>query len=221
MLGRLLEISVSTSEPLAALQQYRSLGFHELTAGEVWSHPYAVIGDGDVCIGLHAYEFDSPSLTFVQSALDRWVEAYRVQQIDLAFEKLSPDEFNEIGFVDPGGQMVAVLESRTFSPPAFEGRALSVLGRLRSIELPCRDAAASAQFWAKLGREGDSGRIETADLTLELDTADALTLHYEGDPLEVAAAAARHGLPFVSISADESTATLRPPGGPVFTVSPA
>ena len=219
MLGRLLEISVSTSEPLQALQQYLSLGFRELTAGEVWSHPYAVVGDGDVCIGLHAYEFDSPSLTFVQNALDRWVEAYRVQDIDLAFEKLSPDEFNEIGFVDPGGQMIAVLESRTFSPPAFEGRGLSVLGRLSAIELPCRDAEASAAFWAKLGRARETGRVETADLTLALDNAEALTLHYDGDPLAVAEAAARHGLPFASVANDESSATLRPPGGPVFVVS--
>ncbi len=218
MLGRLLEISVAAPQPLLALETYRALGFRELGVGDVWSHPYGVMSDGDLCIGLHAYEFDSPALTFVQSNLDRWVEAYRVQGIELAFEKLATDSFNEIGFVDPGGQMVAVLESRTFSPAPFDERGFSAFGELQALALPCRDAAASRAFWAGLGRAED-GRLAGSDVALALDDAKTLTCRYRGDPIAFAESALRGGVAGVTVAGDERSATFTPPGGPTFVVA--
>lgn len=208
MLGRFLEISLACDDVLAALGFFRDLGFREIPAGETWSHQYGVVSDGTLNIGLHGYQFDSPALTFVQSGLSRWAEAYRVQDIELAFAKLTPDQFNELGFVDPGGQMVAVLESRTFSPPPFGERAVSELGTLQCLEPPNRAPQESAAFWARLGRDADTGTLGASGIALRLDGADRLTCHYRGEPLTVATCAARHGLRDVSVASDERSATV-------------
>ena len=63
MLGRFLEVSVHAPEILESLAFYEQLGFTQATVGETWSHPYAVVTDGRLFIGLHAYEFASPALT--------------------------------------------------------------------------------------------------------------------------------------------------------------
>jgi hypothetical protein len=79
MLGRFLEVSVSCPDVLESIHAFEALGFREIPVGDVWSHPYAVVSDGRLNIGLHRYDFDSPSLTFVQSDLQKWRDAYRVQ----------------------------------------------------------------------------------------------------------------------------------------------
>lgn len=59
-LGQFLEFSVQTSDVLESLQFYKTLGFVELEIGDVWTHKYAVVSDGELNIGLHDREFDSP-----------------------------------------------------------------------------------------------------------------------------------------------------------------
>ena len=71
MLGRFLEISVHAPNVLESLEFYQKLGFTQAQVGEAWAHPYAVVSDGRLFIGLHQYEFDSPSLTFVKPDLSR------------------------------------------------------------------------------------------------------------------------------------------------------
>lgn len=208
MLGRFLEVSLSCEDVLKTLREFEALGFIEVPTGDVWDHPYAVVSDGRLNVGLHRYSFDSPSLTFVQSDLDHWIEAYRVQDIELAFEKLSTESFNELGFVDPGGQMTAVLESRTFSPPPFSEKDTSIMGRLKAIELPCRDADASRNFWRKLGLE-DQDRLPTAGLNLAFGQAKTMICRYEADVLSLAAEAARRGAGTLTIANDESSAHIK------------
>ena len=53
----------------ASYEFYEGLGFKSVEVGEIWSHPYAVMSDGRVHLGLHAYRFDSPALTFVRPDL--------------------------------------------------------------------------------------------------------------------------------------------------------
>ena len=69
MLGKFLELSVHAPDILESLGFYKSIGFTELETGDVWPHGYAVVSDGDICIGLHDLVFDSPALTFVQQDL--------------------------------------------------------------------------------------------------------------------------------------------------------
>lgn len=151
MLGRFLEVSVHAPEILESLAFYERLGFTQATAGDVWKHPYAVVTDGRVFIGLHAYEFDSPALTFVQPDLMRHVEELEAGGIEMAFRKVGTDVFNEAGFTDPGGQMIAVLEARTFSPPERRAHETSRLGWFEEVALPVADLAGAAAFWERLG----------------------------------------------------------------------
>lgn len=207
MLGRFLEVSVSCPDVLRSIHAFEALGFVEIPVGDVWSHPYAVMSDGRLNIGLHRYDFDSPSLTFVQSDLEKWRDAYRVQGIELAFEKLSSESFNELGFVAPGGQMTAVLESRTFSPAPFDERDRSVLGRFSRLEIPTNNEEESREFWRKVGLDDDD-RLGTSGLHLCFGSATSLVCHFRCDILSLAQAAAQRGIIELTIAADEQSARI-------------
>lgn len=159
MLGRFLEISIHTPDILQSLAFYEQLGFSQTSTGETWSHPYAVATDGRLCLGLHQYEFPSPSLTFVQPDLMQHLEEIEALGIEFAFRRVGADVFNEAGFTDPNGQMITLLEARTFSPPQRASLETSRLGWFEEYALPVHDLAASRQFWERLGfvpaEEGD------------------------------------------------------------------
>ena len=151
MLGRFLEISVHAPNVLESLEFYQELGFTQAQVGEAWSHPYAVVTDGRLFIGLHQYEFDSPSLTFVKPDLGRHIDALEGLGIEFAFRKLGNDVFNEAGFHDPGRVMVTLLEARTFSPPTREAGETSACGYFNEIGIPAPDSDRSKDFWERLG----------------------------------------------------------------------
>ena len=90
--------------------------------GDTWSHPYAVVTDGRLHLGLHGYEFESPSLTWVRPDLAVHAAALESLGIEFAFAKLGDEALHELGFLDPSGQMITLIEARTFSPPAFARR---------------------------------------------------------------------------------------------------
>ena len=117
LLGRFLEFSVRTPDILESLSFYKALGFSELAIGDVWTHRYAVVSDGEVCIGLHDCDFDSPSITFVHPDLAKYARNMSGSGIDFSVLRIDEDVFNEIGFRDRDGHMVRLLEARTFSPP--------------------------------------------------------------------------------------------------------
>ncbi|HKZ73988.1 MAG TPA: VOC family protein, partial [Steroidobacteraceae bacterium] len=117
MLGRFHELSVSTPDIGASVEFYERLGFTHAQTGDTWSHPYGVLTDGRVFIGLHQYRFESPAVTFVRAGIAQHVPDFKALGIELAFAKTGDDTFNEIGFRDPAGQMITILEARTYSPP--------------------------------------------------------------------------------------------------------
>jgi hypothetical protein len=151
MLGRFLELSVHAPSVLESLEFYQKLGFTQAQVGEAWSHPYAVVTDGRLFIGLHQYEFDSPSLTFVKPDLSRHIDELEGFGIEFAFRKLGNDVFNEAGFHDPDRVMVTLLEARTFSPPTREPGETSWCGYFSEIGIPARDPDRSKDFWERLG----------------------------------------------------------------------
>ena len=55
MLGKFLEISIHAPDIKASYEFYEGLGFRSVDVGEIWSHPYAVLSDGAIFLGLHAY----------------------------------------------------------------------------------------------------------------------------------------------------------------------
>ena len=151
MLGRFLEISVRASDVPASLAFYESLGFVQATTGDTFGHPYAVVTDGRLHLGLHAREFEAPALTWVQPDLARHAESLRALGIDLAFEQFGEDALHQLGFTDPSGQMITLLEARTFSPPSLPATHATRLGYFEEFGLPVADLERATAFWDALG----------------------------------------------------------------------
>ena len=151
MLGKFLEISIHAPDIKASYEFYEGLGFRSVDVGEIWSHPYAVLSDGAIFLGLHAYRFDSPALTFVCPNLGAHSRALKRQGIRTEFEKLSNDEFNELGFLDPTGQMITLLEARTFSPASFDTLSFSLCGDFVEFTRAAANISSVRSFWEALG----------------------------------------------------------------------
>ena len=151
MLGQFLEISIHTPDIKASLGFYESLGFEQAGVGETWEHPYAVVSDGHLFVGLHQYDFQSPSLTYVHRDLKRDLHQLEALGVSFEFLKLDDDVFNEAGFLDPDGQIVTLLEARTYSPPAFERDSFSACGRFGELSMPSRSVETAVSFWERMG----------------------------------------------------------------------
>jgi catechol 2,3-dioxygenase-like lactoylglutathione lyase family enzyme len=152
VLGRFLEVSIHAPDVAAALAFYESLGFVQLPTGDTWRHAYGVVSDGRCVLGLHAYPFDSPALTFVHAGLAAHAPRLREAGIEFAFAKLGDEQFHELGFLDPDGQMVTLLEARTWSPSgAAFACSDSLLGHFEEVALPVTDLERTRGFWESLG----------------------------------------------------------------------
>ncbi len=152
MIGRFLEISVHAPDVLASLEFYEQLGFSQATTGEAWPYPYAVVSDGRLSIGLHQRELQqSPLLSFVLPDLYEHLEALEDLGIEILNRRFGSDVFNEATFATPGGQLVRLLEARTFSPSDRGPGETSGLGWFEEILLPVADVMAAGRFWERLG----------------------------------------------------------------------
>lgn len=149
-LGEFLELSVSTADIRESADFWERLGFVHAPTGDIWSHRYALLTDGGLCLGLHEYRFDSPALTFVRPELAQHLPGLRETGVDFAFAKTGDDEFHEAGFHDPAGQMIALLEARTYSAPS-EAPAATRIGRFAHFTLTMNDVERGVEFWADLG----------------------------------------------------------------------
>jgi hypothetical protein len=110
-----------------------------------------VLSDGRLCIGLHQRPGPSPVLTFVRPGVAATVGAFATAGIELTRCHTGDEVFNEIAFEDPFGHAVAVLEARTYSPPARDPTDTSLCGDFAELSLPARDFAVAQQFWEPLG----------------------------------------------------------------------
>lgn len=151
MLGRFLEISLHTPQIRESLEFYETLGFVQATVGETWPHPYAVVTDGRLFLGLHGAPMPSPALTFVLPELRHGVERLRLLDIEFEAEHLGDDVFNQAIFSDPNQQTVKVIEARTFSPPQLDRDVATTCGYFVEFGIPSRNAAAGRTFWERLG----------------------------------------------------------------------
>jgi hypothetical protein len=151
MFGRFLEISLYTPAIRESLAFYESLGFVQAPVGEVFKHPYAVVTDGRLFLGLHGQPVPSPALTFVMPRLMHGID--QLEQLGIEFEdlKLGNEVFNRASFRDPSGQCVNVVEARTFSPPQFEAQPATTCGYFTEFGLPTREQGPMRAFWESLG----------------------------------------------------------------------
>jgi len=152
MLDKFLEFGIATQDIAAAFDDLRSLGFRAVPVGDVHIHPYAVVSDGTICIGLNGRDLTSPWLTFVRPGVKDHVRALRRHDIELEFAHLSDDRFHEVGFRDPSDQLIVLCEARTFSPPPeADDFSASVCGEFLEYSVATGSLEDSCAFWHALG----------------------------------------------------------------------
>ncbi len=148
-IGRFLEFGVTAPDILESLHFYKTLGFTELETADVFPHKYAVVSDGELSIGLHEREFDSPAVTFVQQDLAKHARSMADHGYDFRFLRLDEDVFNELGFRDRDKHAVAMVEARTFHMTE-EAENDSACGSWFELSLPVKDTVRAARFWAPI-----------------------------------------------------------------------
>ncbi len=188
MLGRFLEISLQAADIRRSVDFWEQIGFTQCETSDVWPHPYGVVSDGRAVIGLHEYAFPSPALTFVRAGIAQQLGELRDAGIEPAFARTGDEVFNEVGFRDPSGQMVAVLEARTYSPCPRTRDEPSLCGDCIGFSIPSVEPEATGAFWEQLGFVASETRAEPYQhLPLSSDHLD-LALHppsFAADPMLV------------------------------------
>ena len=181
MFGRFLEISLGSTDIAASVQFYEQLGFTQLTANDTWTHPYGVLTDGRLCIGLHQRDASTPSplLSFVQPDLARHARQLQEQGFEPEHAQLGEAAFHQLQLRDPAGQAIALLEARTFSP-ALRRQRESHCGWFSAYSMPAQGNEAVRDFWERAGF-----------VALELQEQPLPTLPLVSDHLSLALHAAR------------------------------
>ncbi len=154
MLGRFLELSLPTPDIRASLAFYLALGFSQAEVGEAWPHAYAVVTDGRICLGLHAHGAAELALTFVRPDLLRHLAALEALGVEFESRRLGNDVFNEVGWRDPAGHWIRLVEARTFSPARARAAAGSACGYFLEVALPEAGIDAAKAYWERLGFVG-------------------------------------------------------------------
>jgi catechol 2,3-dioxygenase-like lactoylglutathione lyase family enzyme len=154
LLGRFLEFSLATRDIQASLDFYLKLGFSEAQVGETWSHPYAVVTDGRIHVGLHQGGVEEPTLTFVRPELLKYLEQLESVGIEFEYQRLGNDVFNEIAWRDPDGHLLRLIEARTFSPTKRADTQTSQCGYFVELALPSESLDLSKDYWENLGFVG-------------------------------------------------------------------
>lgn len=150
MFGRFLELSVTTTDIAASVQFYERLGFAQLATGDAWPHPYGVLSDGRLCLGLHQRGGPARLLSFVRPGLARHVPELQAAGFAPHDARLGDGDFHELQLRDPAGQGIALLEARTFSPPrADHGR--SHCGWFNGLSLPAFETEQVQGYWERAG----------------------------------------------------------------------
>jgi catechol 2,3-dioxygenase-like lactoylglutathione lyase family enzyme len=151
VLGHFHEISLETPDIRASVEFYEQLGFCQATTTDTWPHPYGVLTDGRIFLGLHQRRFTSPTVTFVHPGVAGLVPQLETRGIPLTVCHIEPEVFNEIGFRDPFGQPIAVLEARTYSPVTRSPVKTSLCGYFDEISIPVTNFDTAREFWEPLG----------------------------------------------------------------------
>jgi catechol 2,3-dioxygenase-like lactoylglutathione lyase family enzyme len=175
-LGRFHELSIPTADIRESVEFYERLGFTQAQTGDAWRHPYGVLTDGRIVLGLHQQATREPAVTFVRPDVARHAGELERSGYQLDYRRTGADEFHEVGLRDPAGQLIIALEARTYSPPVRDSRS-SLCGEFAALGLPARDFEAARQFWEPLGFvAGEERESPFAHVALVSDTLD-IVLH--------------------------------------------
>ncbi|MFT3906969.1 MAG: VOC family protein [Steroidobacteraceae bacterium] len=150
LMGRFLEVGIATRNIAASVSFYERLGLWQLTAGDTWSHPYGVLTDGRLVIGLHQRSQPELSISFVRPGLASHLQELRSRGISPHYTRLGEEDFHELQLHDPTGQSVTLLEARTYSP-SDNGGGRSLCGYFSALSLPALDFDTAQAFWDHAG----------------------------------------------------------------------
>lgn len=151
LLGTFHELSLAVPDVRASVDFYERLGFSQASTTDTYQHPYGVLTDGRLVIGLHQRPGPATVLTFVRPGVAAALPAFANAALELTVCRTGDEVFNEVGFEDPFGHAVAVLEARTYSPPDRPETAVSLCGDFAEVSLPASDFATAQAFWEPLG----------------------------------------------------------------------
>jgi hypothetical protein len=151
VLGKFHEISVETPDIAASVAFYERLGFSHCGTTDTWRHPYGVMTDGKLFLGLHQFKFPSPTLTYVHANVAGHAHLIEKHGIDLAWRRVGEDAFNELGFLDPSGQAVRVQEASTHFAAVRERGETSLCGDFAEFSMPSGEFQPMREFWEPLG----------------------------------------------------------------------
>jgi catechol 2,3-dioxygenase-like lactoylglutathione lyase family enzyme len=149
--GRFHELSLATRDIRASVEFYERLGFSQTATTDTFGHPYGVLTDGRLYLGLHQRQGASPILTFVRPGIAACLDEFAALGIELTLCRTGEEVFNEIGFEGPHGESVRVLEARTFSPAERGAGEVSLCGDFAEVSLPAGDFERAQAFWEPLG----------------------------------------------------------------------
>jgi len=176
-LGHFHELTLPTPDIRRSVEFYERLGFTQALTGDVWLHPYGVLTDGRIVVGLHQEPGREASLTWVRPEVAQLGAALERQGSVLEYRRTGAEEFHEIALRDPTGQLARVLEARTYSPPANDVGKRTLCGEFSAVGLRCADFEAAKRFWEPLGFVGLEERDSPFEhLALTSDHLD-LVLH--------------------------------------------
>jgi len=171
--GTFHELSVAVDDVRTAVEFYERLGFTQATTSDTFAHPYGVLTDGRLYIGLHQRAGPSPTLTFVRPGIAGSLAAFAAAGIHLTRCRTGDEVFNEIAFTDPFGHEVAILEARTYSPVARDAIDVSLCGDFAELSLPAGDFSVAQAFWEPLGFvAAEEAQVPYPHLTLTSDHLD-------------------------------------------------
>jgi hypothetical protein len=110
-----------------------------------------VLTDGRIYLGLHQMPFDSPALSFVHPGVARYAAQLAAHGVELSYQRTAEHEFHNVGLKDPAGQMLVLLEARTYSPLVRGPQRTPLCGYFEEFSIPSTDFAQSQAFWEPLG----------------------------------------------------------------------
>jgi len=174
--GRFHELSIATPDIRASVEFYERLGFSQTATTDTFAHPYGVLTDGRLYLGLHQRRAPSPTLTFVRPGIAACLHEFAARGIELTLCRTGEDVFNEIGFEGPHGESLRVLEARTYSPAERAAHEVSLCGEFAQLSLPAGDFALARSFWEPLGFVA-TDEVEVPYVHLPL-TSDALNVAF-------------------------------------------
>ncbi len=152
-LGENLEIALSVNDLETSLAFYKQLGYSQFSDPFAEPHPWLVLSDGDIHLGLHQYEQPSPALVYFSNQFKQVVDYLRRRDIPLIDKMEMEGQLISVAFRDPNGQHIGVVDLMGAQIPVPPIEHSTHMGKFGEFSIPTRDLQVSLEFWRQFGFE--------------------------------------------------------------------